>query len=561
MIFQSELTSLESELSQLEILLTAKRQELGFFQNLQSQADECLERLSRVVNHAKESTAHGAIASLKTAVLTLFTDDDGTGDDGGNQPNDPAPTDPSPECDPDDDFDIIALNGETGDCLTTDDLEALSEDDTSTGTARLTYAQVIKNRCSACWGYEVTSKADIKAGFVNHTSLNFMEAVNLEHTGREFYETVEVYLDRLYYNGQACQLEDCPESSRTGQSYDWATSFACLLWEDAPLLGQACVIEVPPYMELVKVSDALAYQRKHDGEIVCTYIGFKTKAIAQSWLHFFEAITSKVELRQALRVEAAKWEIKTKGLSISQIERYARDCDFSKSYRTEVASSKPPSYKKPEPSQPVNPDELEAGDIVTPLFTPGDSYEVIQVMPNGILDCKSLRTGVQMGMRPSAVTLVQKAESSDTTEDLTDPSLDLVACILQEGDVVEVVNDRYPQHAGKVGTVEAILRFSELPISVRTPVGTKGYERRDLKLISKAEKPQQPTGLQAGTVLMGNRIVTTGSYTGLARRNAIHNARTGQADKLAAIELMRSGLSREEAMAAVTGTAADDLEF
>jgi hypothetical protein len=389
-----------------------------------------------------------------------------------------------------------------------------------------------------------------------------MEAVNLERTGKEFYQTVEAYLDRLYYNGQSCQMEDCPESSRTGQRYEWATPFACLLWEDALLLGQTCAIEVTPYVELVKVSDRMAYQRQHDGEIICTYIGFRTKAIAQSWMHFFEAITSKVELRQAKRLEGCKWEIKAKGLSINQIERYTRDCDFSKSYRSEVCSSKPPSYKELEIPKSVNLDELQAGDIVTPLLTPGDSYEVIQVMPNGILDCKSLRTGVQMGMRPSAVTLVQKAESSALTEDLTDPNFDLVTCILQEGDVVEVVSDRYPQHAGKVGKVEAILRFSELPISVRTPVGTKGYERRDLKLISKAQKPQQPTGgLQAGTVLMGNRIVTTGNYAGLARRNAINNFRTGQADKLAALELMKSGLSREEALAAVTGTAADDLEF
>jgi hypothetical protein len=463
---------------------------------VQRQADSDLSSLKLLVDKCKE-VAPSAITSLKTAVLTLFSDDDGTGDN-GNQPNDPAPdTDPSPECDPDDDFDIIALNGETGDCQTTDDLEALGEDDTSTGTARLTYAQVIKKRCSACWGYEVTSKADIKAGFVNRTSLDFMEAVNLERSGKDFYQTVEAYLDRLYYNGQACQLEDCPESSRTGQSYEWATSFACLLWEDVPLLGQACVIEVTPYVELVKVSDALAYQRKHDGEIVCTYIGFKTKAIAQSWLHFFEAITSKVELRQALRVEAAKWEIKAKGLSINQIERYAKDCDFTKSYQRQQAET---------PAQ--------AAGIEPP-------------------------SGWGKPQQPDPMT-----------------------CILAKGDTVEVISHRHPAHHGLIGTVEAIARFSELSFQVKTPRGTKGYERGDLKFISKAQKPQQqPTGLQAGTVLMGNRILTTGNYAGQARRNSISMARMGTENKVAALELVKAGLSREEAMAAVTGTAADDLEF
>jgi hypothetical protein len=145
-----------------------------------------------------------AIANLKNAVLGLFGTDDDSGDHGGNQPIEPSPDDgPAPEADQeDDDFDIIALNGETGDCLTTDDLDDIDD----AGIAKLTYAQAIKRRCSACWGYEVISKADVKAGFINRANLNFMEAVNLERSGREFYETVEAYLDRLYYNGQTCQL-------------------------------------------------------------------------------------------------------------------------------------------------------------------------------------------------------------------------------------------------------------------------------------------------------------------------------------------------------------------
>src|SRR5919199_4201085 len=402
MIFQSELTSLETELSQLELMLTAKRQQLGFFQNLQSQADECLERLSRVVNHAKESTAHGAIASLKTAVLTLLADgDSGTDYNGGNQPNDPPPdTDPTPGAD-DDEPDLIAFNGETGDYLLSDGSTSVEDE-----IPPLTYAQAIKNRCSACWGYEVTTKRDIKEGFVNRTNFNFMEAVNLERNGREFYQTVENYLNKLYYNGQSC---------------DWASPLAsplaCQTWEDAPLTGQHCTI-IPSttednenkgtkerevmYVQLVKVSDAIAYQRKHDGEIICTYIGFRTKALAQSWKHFFEAITSSVELRQALRLENCKWEIKAQGVSIKQIERFTTECDFTKSYRqqtdspAQAAGIEPPSgWGKPQP--------------------------------------------------------------------------DPMTCILGEGDVVEVISHRHPAHHGLIGTVEAIANFSELPLQVLTP--------------------------------------------------------------------------------------------
>lgn len=137
------------------------------------------------------------------------------------------------------------------------------------------------------------------------------------------------------------------------------------------------------------------------------------------------------------------------------------------------------------------------------------------------------------------------------TIQLSDP----MTCTLEVGDIVEVVSHRHPAHHGLVGTVEAIANFSELSFQVKTPCGTKGYERGDLKIISsKAQKPQQqPTGLQAGTVLMGNRVVTTGKYAGQARRNSLSMARMGTANKVAALELMKAGMSREEAMASVFG--------
>jgi hypothetical protein len=77
---------------------------------------------------------------------------------------------------------------------------------------------------------------------------------------------------------------------------------------------------------------------------------------------------------------------------------------------------------------------------------------------------------------------------------------------------------------GLIGTVESINAFSELPITVRTPRGSKSYMRSDLKFISKGETPQSQ-GLKSGQLLMGNRIVTTGNYTGLARRSSILNTR------------------------------------
>jgi hypothetical protein len=389
MIFQSELTNIDSEITALLARVEAAKQRQNQLIELDALTDHTLEGLADVVSKI-QCSAPDAIASLKSAVLELFGTDDGN--DGGNQP-----TDPMPDTDPDEP-ELLCLNGETGDCLTSADL-----DDDADLHPPLTYTQAIKNRCSACWGYEVKSKADIKAGFINRTNLSFMGAVNLERTGREFYETVEGYLNKLYYNGQSCQIEDCPDSSRRGQSYEWAsplaTPIACLLWEDAPLLGQACTVEFsepesekPTYTEFVEVSDRIGYIKINTtGEIKAVYAGFNNKARAKSWANYLETMTSRIELRAASRLGDWKHELKMSGLSIKQIERIAAE-NLDK-MPPDKEPSLPPTYKPQPIPQPVNPDEVEPGDIVTALLTPSASYKVIQVMPNGILDCENLTTG------------------------------------------------------------------------------------------------------------------------------------------------------------------------
>jgi hypothetical protein len=366
----------------------------------------------QTLNEIKQNLDADAIATLQSAVMGLFAT---TGNDGGNQPTLATPdTDPTgltglvAEADDDDDFELLYLNGVPGDCLTTDDLE-------DTKPQRLTYTQAIKNRCSACWGYEVKSKDDIKAGFINRTDLSFMGAVNLERTGREFYETVESYLNKLYYNGQASQLEECPDSSRTGQYYELASPLVCLLWEDAPLLGQSCPVSfessqqpTTPFVELVKVSDAIAYQKKHDGEILCCYVGFEKKSVAKSWMKFLEPMAAEQELREAQRLQEYQWELKITGLSIGQIQRLSQE-PIGKAYRAEIDSLRTLIVKPP--AQPAaQPVKFEQDDIVTPLLTPDGSYKVIQIMPNGILDCENLTTGNRKGLRPGAVSLVEKAK-------------------------------------------------------------------------------------------------------------------------------------------------------
>jgi hypothetical protein len=118
-----------------------------------------------------------------------------------------------------------------------------------------------------------------------------------------------------------------------GQAWEFASHLACLTWEDAPLLGQACTVEVSlaqpektTYTEFVEVSDRVGYIKVNTtGEIIATYAGFNNKARAKSWANYLETMTSRIELRKALRLGNWKHELKISGLSMTQIERLAAE--------------------------------------------------------------------------------------------------------------------------------------------------------------------------------------------------------------------------------------------
>jgi DNA-binding transcriptional regulator YdaS (Cro superfamily) len=350
--------------------IEAKKQRQSQLTELDTLTDSTLGQLGHIVSKIGDY-APSAIASLKSAVLTLFDSGD-NGNDGGNQPTNPTPQ-------PDDDEpELKSLNGETGDCLTTAD--PLNKPHP--------HKAELDGRAYE-WATPFASPL---------TCLLWEDAQRL---------------------GQHCQLtshweHDWELEPLDGQAWEIATPLCCLL-SNAPKHNEdkgTDKAEYRAYIELVSHPEnkAIAYQRKHDGEIICTYIGFRTKAIAQSWIHYVEAITSGVELRSSKQMLGFKWEMKIKGMSVRQIERLAKE-DLTKTYRPEIGSTKPPT-EKPQPiPQPVNPDEVGEGDIVTQLLTRSASYKVIQVMPNGILDCENTTTGLRLGLRPAAVSLVQKANT------------------------------------------------------------------------------------------------------------------------------------------------------
>lgn len=465
MIFQTDIQHIDTELSQLQALLDAKRQQRSLFEELDAETNAAIEKVA-LLKIKIEAVSCDAIASLKTAVLQLFTDG------GNNRGNQPA----GPKRGPDDDeLELLCLNGLTGECLTTTDDQELPVDDP---------------------------------------------------TGDEWILSSSAPL-----TGQTCTID--PElywqtNAPDGSYWEFASPLSCLLWDDAPLTGQHCTITPStsvdnenkstkegkdmPYVELVQHPDneALAYQRKHDGQIVCTYLGFRTKVIASSWLRAVEVLTSAVELRQAKRLEGFKWELKAKGLSMTQIDRLARE-NLTRTYRQEITEAvKPPTYKEPERKLPVNPDEVKPGDIVTPLLTPGDSYEIIQVMPNGILDCRSLRTGVNMGMRPGAVSLLSKGEKPQPVEPI------------EFNDVVEVVADGNDT-VGLVGTFGRVKTVKNDRIGVEVDEQLVYFNKAELKLKVKAQAPthQRKSSSPTDASLSAQEatyLQTNGNYLGLAKQ-------------------------------------------
>lgn len=133
-------------------------------------------------------------------------------------------------------------------------------------------------------------------------------------------------------NGQfselVCFLEDAPSTALTGQSVE----IACPI-SKAP--------QEQSYIELVQLSQVLAYQRLHNGEIPAAYIAFKSKTRAEAWGRWLVAennIAAGFEVRAAKRILGFKWEIKLWGISIDHIQRLGK-IDFNNAPNDQALSS------------------------------------------------------------------------------------------------------------------------------------------------------------------------------------------------------------------------------
>ena len=232
-------------------------------------------------------------------------------------------------------------------------------------------------------------------------------------------------------------------------------------------------VTIEPESELIQVSETVSLIQETDGKIGCTYVGFNNKSKAQSW---GEWLTSKVALALKFDVVPAtklpfKYELLVWGLNLNQVTKLSEQ-DFSKtpkagfgaslckdqddipevhlepavtehesnqSISEEVSSTTTgkslngkvignlenstalcPDVSSPEATQAaaaptkVAPKllDLEPNDIVGSLLVPGWTYKVLEVKPNGQLNCERLLTSgqsFQVSLDISGVYLIEKA--------------------------------------------------------------------------------------------------------------------------------------------------------
>lgn len=356
-IFQPEITDLESQIAQLQAQITAATSRIDELNKAEFMTVGAMKALQYAVD--KVSTlAPSRISNLKAAVLNLFNGDDDQGSDDGNQPSAPTPKAPAGgvELQPDDEIRIVSVTHEP-----------------SPPFCEL-----------ASW-----------------LTCDILSGQKSDLIDRWLHELLHQKFTRCEL---ACTLEDAPESVLKGQAYE----LTC----DREDKSQR-------FVELVNVSDSVAYQRRFDGEIICAYAGFSNKAKARlwgEWLVSKHTIASGFEVRESIRL-STKHELKLWGINLEQIQRLA-DCDLTKSPPSNYGDAPKRNHYTPAP--PAKPpaasiEDLEPGDIVRSVACPEWLYRLVEIKGSGILDCE--RLGVpepyRLGMKADTVSLVSKKVSEE----------------------------------------------------------------------------------------------------------------------------------------------------
>ena len=131
------------------------------------------------------------------------------------------------------------------------------------------------------------------------------------------------------------------------------------LLEPAPTVEPVSATEQMNYIELVELTPTLAYQRKHDGEIVCAYLGSANKRLAEQWQDLLVIWGCDAQIRtqpKRLTGRDIKYEVKIRKITSSQLD-------------TLKATHSSPFQGVPAPkatAQPKKPNESDAPHGQTP---------------------------------------------------------------------------------------------------------------------------------------------------------------------------------------------------
>ncbi|MBD2060676.1 hypothetical protein NDI37_25485 [Funiculus sociatus GB2-A5] len=245
MLFQSDIQNLESEIASLQAVIAARQSRIDQLNQAESVAGSAIQTLQDAVVKVSE-LAPDAIALLKSAVLGLFSDDG----EGGDEPS-PEP-EPTPDHDGNDNpgsFDDFGSDDDSPADNTEDDIPTGDNDGSDIPAGSLVqienpatgekiswvtpasapteidqpsqaYIHKVKERFRSTLGYKHISAAALTPHFVKAALRNrteeFMSAVNLERTGKQFWIAVDSWLQDFEAH-RAVQpgftYQETPESS------------------------------------------------------------------------------------------------------------------------------------------------------------------------------------------------------------------------------------------------------------------------------------------------------------------------------------------------------------
>ena len=376
MLFVNELAYLQTEITTFEAIIIAKRQQIEQFNQAQVVASRALDAVQNALANI-EQLAPLALATLKSSVLSLFSD----GSTDGNGDFEPEPT---PEPQP-------GLNGES--CEINPDVHwAKAQPDGSS------------------WA---TISRDIADSPLQHAFLQ--EPTDTLNEGCPLYP--RIHLGELA-SPIACRIVDAPT--------------------EKPSVPSVEVISQSEFIELVLLNENVAYQRRYDGEIIAVYAGGSNKQKLRDWgdwLTRTNSVTNGYELRQGLRL-STKWELKLTTMTLNQIERLA-ECDFSLDPR-KCYPDAPKRQPERVPSM-LEIEGIGVGSHVRSVTVKHWEYLVLAVRQDGLLDCERLNVNpsIKVAMHPSSVELIAKTASdavetvSASAEPLEQKSIVAIASSLQ----------------------------------------------------------------------------------------------------------------------------------